>query len=172
MADLSVTIVDRLSRGDRADLCQATAQAIEDGIGFGWIRPPSRQRLEAYWKGVLLVPERILLVGRVDNTVAGAAQMVKPAPSFEVGTFAVTLETHFVAPWARGHGLAKRLLAAVENEARDQGFTVVRLEVRATQTRAIALYENSGYQRWGALDKYHQVGDEMIPGYFYTKDIA
>jgi len=172
MPELTVERIERLTRGDLADLCDATVAAIGAGIGFGWVRTPSRQRLEAYWKGVLVVPERVLYLGRLDGTVAAAAQLVKPAPNFEVGVFSASLETHFVAPWARGHGLAKMLLEAVEASARDEGCTVMRLDVRATQARAIALYEASGYRRWGTLDSYHLVHGQMIPGYFYVKNLA
>ncbi len=172
MAEISVEKASQLSRGDLADLCDATVDAIREGIGFGWVRPPARQRLEIYWKGVLVVPERILFLGRLDGTVAGSVQLVTPAPSFEVGTFSAAIETHFVAPWARGHGLAKSLLDAVEAEARAQDRRVIRLDVRATQERAIALYESNGYVRWGTLDKYHLVDEQMIPGYFYVKDLV
>ncbi|MDP6516039.1 MAG: GNAT family N-acetyltransferase, partial [Alphaproteobacteria bacterium] len=129
------------------------------------------ERLESYWKGVLLVPERSLFIGRLDGTVAGSVQLLKPPPNFEAGTFGAGIDTHFVAPWARGHGLAGELLAAAESAARDHGFSVMRLDVRATQIRAIALYESRGYQRWGTLDKYHMVDGEMISGYFYVKDL-
>ncbi len=171
MSETTVDAVDKLGRGDLADLCDATVEAIRDGIGFGWVRPPTHQRLEAYWKGVLLVPERALFIGRLDGTVAGSVQLLKPAPNFEAGTFGAGIDTHFVTPWARGHGLAGALLAAAEAAARAQDYSVMRLDVRATQTRAITLYESHGYRRWGTLDKYHMVDGEMIGGYFYVKDL-
>ncbi|HEY0522522.1 MAG TPA: hypothetical protein VGD08_03970, partial [Stellaceae bacterium] len=34
---------------DLADLCDATEAAILDGGGFGWLKPPPRPLLEAYW---------------------------------------------------------------------------------------------------------------------------
>ena len=172
MPKISIDPAEKFTRGDLADLCDATVEAIADGIGFGWVRPPARQRLEAYWKGVLVVPQRDLFLGRLDGTVAGSVQLVKPPPNFEAGTFGAAIDTHFVAPWARGHGLAKKLLEAAEAAALDQGFSVMRLDVRATQDRAIALYESSGYKRWGTLDKYHMVDGQMITGYFYVKDLA
>ena len=99
MPELSVTLATELTRGDLLDLCEATDSAIRDGIGFGWVRPPSLQRLEAYWKGVLVVPERELFIGRVDGTVAGSVQLLKPPPNFEAGIFSASIDTHFVAPW-------------------------------------------------------------------------
>ena len=172
MPELAVVKVKRFRRGELAELCEATVEAIRGGIGFGWVQPPARHRLEAYWRGVLLVPERELFIGRVDGAVGGSVQLVKPVPNFEAGHFAAHIDTHFVAPWARGHGLARHLLDAAEAEARAEGFSVMRLDVRATQTRAIALYESCGFERWGTLDRYHKVDGEMIAGHFYAKDLA
>ena len=172
MPKLTVMLEKELKRVDLVDLCDATDAAIRDGIGFGWVRPPSHQRLEVYWKGVLVVPERELFVGRVDGTVAGSVQLVKPPPNFEAGIFSALIDTHFVAPWARGHGLAKVLLEAAERGAREAGLSVIRLDVRESQKRAIALYERCDYQRWGTLNKYHMVDGELVAGYFYVKDLA
>ena len=171
MPTLTVSRAEELRKGDLVDLCDSTDQAIRDGIGFGWVRPPSHQRLEAYWKGVLIVPERDLFIGRVDGTVGGSVQLLKPPPNFEAGTFSASIDTHFVAPWARGHGLAKILLETAEQGAREAGLSVMRLDVRATQTRAIALYEGCHYRRWGTLEKYHMVDGQLVAGYFYVKDL-
>lgn len=171
MAQLSVEKPDALARADLADLSRATIAAIEAGIGFRWVKAPSRRRMEAYWRGVLLVPERELHLGRLDGKVAGSIQLVKPAPTNEAGDFAATIDTHFVAPWARGHGLARALLEAAEEAARGHGQRVMRLDVRVTQERAISLYESCGYRRWGTLDRYHRVDGAMVAGHFYVKDL-
>src|SRR6185503_4748788 len=75
------TEVERLrafAGDDLEDLCEATVAAIEDGGGFGWVKAPARGVLEAYWKGVLLVPERALFVARLNGTICGAVQLVSP----------------------------------------------------------------------------------------------
>lgn len=153
------------------ELCQATADAIRDGIGFNWLQSPSTDVLEKYWQGVLLVPERNLFIGYLDHTVAGAIQLIRPGPTKQTTSFCASIQAHFVAPWARGHGLAKDLLKAAERLAILSGFQILRLDVRATQQRAINLYESQGYQRWGTLEKYEHVGGLMIPGHFYWKDL-
>lgn len=168
---LSVERPERLTGADAAALTRATVAAIGDGIGFGWVTPPPRRRLAAYWRGVLLVPERELHIGRLDGEAVGSVQLVKPAPTYEAGDFAASIDTHFVAPWARGHGLARALLEAAEASARRQGYTAMRLDVRVTQTRAIDLYESAGYRRWGTLDRYHRVDGAMVAGHFYVKDL-
>lgn len=171
MATLSVAEVERFGRGELGQLCEATEAAIRDGIGFVWLSPPPRQRLEAYWRGVILVPERVLFLGYVDGTVAGSAQLVKPSANFEAGQFAAHIDTHFVAPWARGHGLARELLEAAETAARAAGLRVMRLDVRVSQKRAMKLYQSRGYERWGLLDRYHEVDGEMVAGAFYVKNL-
>ena len=80
--------------------------------------------------------------------------------------------SHFVAPWARGHGLARLLLEAAEEGAIERGYSVMRLDVRATQDRAISLYESRGYERWGTLDRYHKINGDMIAGHFYAKTLT
>ncbi|MDE3060649.1 MAG: GNAT family N-acetyltransferase [Pseudomonadota bacterium] len=168
------TRVERITEfrhADLTELVQATEDAIRDGIGFNWVVPPGRDVLETYWKGVLVVPERVLFVGRLDGTLAGSVQLLKPGPSKETTAFAASVEAHFVAPWARGHGLAKALIEAVEREARAQGFSVLRLSVRATQEAAIKLYEENGYVCWGVLPTYEFVNAKMIAGRFYYKNL-
>lgn len=168
------TRVERLTEfrhADLAELVQATEDAIGDGIGFNWVLPPGKDVLETYWKGVLVVPERVLFVGRLDGTLAAAIQLVKPGPSKETSSFAAFIEAHFVAPWARGHGLAKMLLESAEREARVQGFSVLRLSVRETQEAAIKLYEESGYKCWGVLPCYEFESARMIGGRFYYKNL-
>lgn len=157
---------------DLSDLCQATEDAIRDGIGFNWLVPPERETLETYWKGVLMVPERILFGGRLEGNLVASIQLIKPSRSKETSAFAANLEGHFVAPWARGHGLAKMLLQAAEREAAKQGFSTLLLHVRQTQSKAITLYRESLYQEWGVLPNYEFVNGSMVSGHFFYKELA
>jgi GNAT superfamily N-acetyltransferase len=52
----------------------------------------------------------------------------------------------YVIPDARGRGLARRLLAAIEAAARDLGYLRVRLDTGRFQAAAEALYRSSGYE--------------------------
>jgi len=168
---ISVEPITSLSKRDLGDLCDAASAAIVDGAGFGWVRPPQPEAFERYWRGVLIVPERRLLVARLDQVVAGSIQLVNPPRQKEAWAHACLVDTHFVAPWARGHGLARALLEAAINEARSAGFEVMNLSVRETQSAAIALYESEGFVRWGRHPKYAKVGGELIAGLYYSKDL-
>ncbi|GAB4238919.1 MAG: hypothetical protein Tsb0032_43190 [Kiloniellaceae bacterium] len=156
---------------DLHDLCDAAEAAIQHGGGFGWLTPPPRQTMEAYWQGVLLVPERELYVGRLDGTIAGSAQLVRPPRNNEAQSLTGTLTTFFVAPWARGHGLAPALVASIEEAARGNGLRVLNLDVRETQARAIEVVEEAGFVRWGTHPHYAWVNEAWVTGYYYYKDL-
>ena len=160
-----------LKRADKASLCEATEEAIRDGIGFNWNTAPAREVLEAYWRGVLVVPGRELFVGRLDGTIAGAIQLVKPPASKQSQAFRARITNHFVAPWARGHGMAVQLLADAEAEAKRHGFRALTLEVRESQKRAIEIYESHGYSKWGEMPYYEMINGRMVAGSFYAKTL-
>jgi GNAT superfamily N-acetyltransferase len=55
------------------------------------------------------------------------------------------LRRMYVRPDARGRGLSRTLLGALEEEARGLGYAFVRLETGDRQPEAIGLYVSSGY---------------------------
>jgi ribosomal protein S18 acetylase RimI-like enzyme len=166
------TAVERLEAfrsTDLHDLCDAAEAAIKVDGGFGWLAAPPRHVMEAYWRGVLLVPERRLFVSRLDGTICGSAQLSRPPRNNEAQAFAAQLTSNFIAPWARGHGLARAIVVAIEEAARADGFSILNLDVRDTQTAAIQLYESLGYIRWGTHPAYALVDGAIIPGHYYYK---
>ena len=165
----AVERVRELAEDDMQALCEATDAAIIEGGGFGWLASPGRQALERYFRGVLLVPDRELFLARLDGTVVGAAQLVRPPRNNEAQAFAATLMHAYVAPYARGFGLARMMTLRVEEGARALGYRVLNLDVRETQTAAIALYEGLGYERWGTHPWYARVGGRTIRGFYYCK---
>ena len=172
MPDIAVERVEQLNGHDLNALCEAAEDAIAEGGGFGWLAAPPRATLETYWRGVLLVPERLLFVGRLDGVIAGSAQLLRPARNNEAQSHAATLTTMFVAPWARGHRLGYGLIEAVETQARADGFRLINLDVRATQTTAIARYDSLGYVRWAEHPYYARVNDAWVAGYYYYKNLG
>jgi ribosomal protein S18 acetylase RimI-like enzyme len=167
--DLFVERVRQFTDQDLAALCESTDAAIIDGGGFGWINPPGRRALETYFRGVMLVPERELFVARLDGDIVGSAILARPPRNNEAQSFAATLMHSFIAPYARGHGLARLLTEEVEERARELGYHVLNLDVRETQAPAIRLYESLGYVRWGEHPDYALVRGKSVRGYFYYK---
>lgn len=169
-----VPVVERLREfapGDLSTLCDATYEAIDGGGGFGWVHKPERDVLERFWQGVLAMPARILFVARLDGVICGTCQLVQPPKNNEAQGHAVQLTTNFVAPWARGHGLAKRLVEQAEQVARAEGYSVINLDVRETMDAAIKLYESLGYERIGTHPFYARVDDQVLKGHYYFKVI-
>ena len=160
-----------LNKIDLQELCDATEEAILAGGGFGWISPPSLKTLQDYWKGVLLIPERILIIGKIDNIIAGSVQLIKPAKNNEAQAHLCNLSTFFISPWGRGYGLAKEVYEKAEKEAKNQGFKVITLEVRETQHRAIQIYEQAGFTKCGINPKSAFVGKKFISGIYYYKEL-
>ena len=166
-----VEVVDTLSQSDINDLCDATDAAIEGGGGFGWVDLPNRDVLERYWQGVMAMPARTLFVARLDGVICGTCQLWKPPRNNEAQAHTVTLTTNFVAPWARGHGLAKLLVETAEKVAVDDDFAVINLEVRETMTQAIEMYEGLGYIRFGEHPYSVRLPDQVLKGFYYYKVI-
>jgi DNA-binding MarR family transcriptional regulator/GNAT superfamily N-acetyltransferase len=67
----------------------------------------------------------------------GAVKLPPGAPAY--------LKRMWLAPEARGLGLGRRLLQALEHHAPQAGARVVQLETNRTLPEAIALYRSSGY---------------------------
>ncbi len=165
-------LVEQVTEFDDEDLhalCEATSAAIIDGGGFGWVNPPGMRALETYFRGVLLVPERELFLARLNGAVVGSAHLVRPPRNNEAQSHACQLMHAYIAPYARGHGLARMLTIAVEERARELGYHVLNLDVRETQEAAIRLYESLGFVRWGVHPDYALVRGKTVRGFFYYK---
>lgn len=71
----------------------------------------------------------------------------------------------YVLPAARGQGLSRVLLDALEQRARALGYSVARLDTADRQPAAERLYEGSGYRR---IPPYN---DNDLATYWYEKDL-
>ncbi len=58
---------------------------------------------------------------------------------------AAEVKRMYVRPHARGAGVSRALLGALEDEARARGFEVIRLETGIRQPEAMRLYASAGY---------------------------
>lgn len=60
----------------------------------------------------------------------------------------------WTSPEHRRRGHARRVLGALEQEARELGYRVVRLQTGAIATPAVALYHAAGYRRVAPFGRY------------------
>jgi DNA-binding MarR family transcriptional regulator len=88
----------------------------------------------------LVPPRGAFLVASVDGepVACGAVKRIEG----EVGY----VKRMWVAEGSRGLGLGRRMLAALEAQARELGLTILRLETNRTLAEAVRLYRSSGYE--------------------------
>jgi GNAT superfamily N-acetyltransferase len=117
-----------------------------------------------------------------DMPKAGAAELGPPHGSFIVGyrdgepiccggikrldEQHCELKRMYVAPAARGSGVGRVLLHALEDAARSLGYTVARLDTGPAQAGAQHLYESDGYV---AIDNFNQ---NPIASFFGEKPLT
>lgn len=63
-----------------------------------------------------------------------------------IGEDACEIKRMYVVPEARGRGLARELLLALEDRAREIGYAIARLDTGDRQPAAKHLYESAGYR--------------------------
>ena len=168
---IKTEILKSISGEDLADLCNITEEAIKAGGGFGLLIRPPREVLNKYWKGLVVVQNRVLIVGRLNEAIAGTLQLIFQPPNNQAQQNIFNVSSHFVAPWARGHGLAKKMIDKAEIIGIESGANCAQLDVRETQDAAIQLFKSKGYIRWGVNPNYAQVNGKNIKGYYYYKKL-
>jgi ribosomal-protein-alanine N-acetyltransferase len=67
----------------------------------------------------------------------------------------------------RGHGVGRRLLESMLDRARQVGMELAFLEVRPSNTVAIAMYESMGFDRVGVRKGYYQSASGREDAYVY-----
>ena len=140
-----------------------------DRVGFG--HPDAHLLIEAVQE------EYVVRYGGRDDTPLDRLMFEPPAGSFFVGylddvpvasgawrrrddldvfgsTETAEIKRMYVAPPARGLGLARLMLAHLERTAAEAGARVMVLETGTAQPEAIALYESSGYTRIESFGHY------------------
>jgi predicted N-acetyltransferase YhbS len=130
--------------GDAAVLAATIAAAFEQYRGR--LVPESaafRETADAITRELAAGSDAI--IAEQDGEVLGCV-MIKPADDSDDGSSA---DLYFgrlsVTPAARGRGIARRLVEAVEDEARRRGLAGVRLGVRIVLTENQRLFTSLGY---------------------------
>lgn len=105
-------------------------------------------------------PSGVFLVACLGGVPVGCAGWRSHGGSGEVAE----LKRLYVASTARGRGIARSLLAAVERSAREYGRSRLILECGDRQPEAIALYQRSGYERIEDFGFYRDEPDVLSFG--------
>jgi ribosomal protein S18 acetylase RimI-like enzyme len=111
-------------------------------------------------------PQGYFVVGYLDGVPAACggwrAHDEAPEEPLQVGD--AEIKRMYVVDSARGRGLARRVLAHLEETAVSAGRTRIVLETGTRQPEAIALYESSGYDRMPNFGTYRDHPDSLCFG--------
>ena len=176
-AEVSVRRVGATEATTRADaLAQALAglliDCVEGGASVGFMLPLLPERALAFWRGVLdsvARGERVLLVAEDRNgRVVGTVQLVTAQPDNQ--PHRADVAKLLVHRSARRRGVAQRLMAAVDDAAREQGKSVMVLDT-VTGGAAERLYQRAGWQRVGVVPNYALMptGDFCATTFFFKQ---
>jgi GNAT superfamily N-acetyltransferase len=81
------------------------------------------------------------------------------------GSEVAEIKRLWVAPSARGLGLARRLMTAAEGVARELSINILRLDTNSTLAEAQQLYRNTG---WSEIDRFN---DDPYPDTFFERHL-
>ena len=155
-------------------LADLLIDCVEGGASVSFMLPISKDTARQFWQHVadgVIRDERILLVAEYpDGKVVGTVQLITAQP--ENQPHRADVAKMLVHREARRQGVAARLMAAVDDEARRAGKSVLVLDT-VTGGDAERLYERAGWQRVGEVPNYALMPDGRFCGTtFFHKQLA
>jgi ribosomal-protein-alanine N-acetyltransferase len=96
----------------------------------------------------------LVLIAGAKGVVAGYCAVLFRAGSRKARLYSIAA--------VRDGGLGRALLTAAESAATARGCSELRLEVRQDNTRAISLYEQNDYRRFGRKPDYYADGSTAL----------
>ena len=138
---------------DIAQLAALIVDAVNSGAGVSFLAGLTVAEAERWWTGVLaqLTPRTVILVARDGRRIVGTVQLQPAwAPNQPHRADVAKLMVHRDA---RRRGVARRLMHALEQSARDHGFTVLVLDTVRGES-AERLYESMGWSRVGVIPNF------------------
>jgi GNAT superfamily N-acetyltransferase len=155
-------------------LADVLIDCVEGGASVSFMWPLSRDKAQAFWRGVaegVVRGERALLIAEdAAGDILGTVQLVLAQP--ENQPHRADVAKMLVHRRARRQGVAQRLMAAIEEEARTEGKTVLVLDT-VTGGDAERLYARAGWQRVGVVPNYALMPDGAFCGTtFFCKQLS
>ncbi|SMG01345.1 GNAT family N-acetyltransferase [Burkholderia singularis] len=141
-------------------LADVLLDCVDGGASVGFMAPLAPERACAFWRDVAACVargERVLFVAeQADGRVVGTVQMIVGLP--ENQPHRADVAKMLVRRDARRQGVARRLLAALDDTARELGKTLLVLDT-ATGSDAERLYQSAGWQCVGVVPNYALMPD-------------
>jgi ribosomal protein S18 acetylase RimI-like enzyme len=109
------------------------------------------------FKRLLTSPSVAAIAAERDGRPVGYALVLFRNNSSVARLYSIAVNAH-----AGGRGIGTALLQAAEAAALEHGRSVLRLEVKESNARAIARYQKSGYRRFGTHHQYYEDGEHAL----------
>jgi len=152
-------------------LADVLLDCVEGGASVSFMLPTARDTALRFWQGVVDGVERgvrTLVVAEDEQGVVGTVQLITDMP--ENQPHRADVAKLLVHRRARGAGIGRQLMEAVEDAARGQGRSVLVLDTASST--AERLYERLGWQRVGVVPSYALLPDgEPCATVFYYKHV-
>ena len=144
-------------RVERLPISHPDADLLVEEVQEEYVRRYGSRDETPMQPGFFDAPLGAFFVGYLEDKPAVTGAWRRRTDVVVEGTSATAeVKRMYVAPRARGLGLARAMLAHLEATAHESGADVMVLETGQRQPEAIALYESAGYAR--------------IPGFGFYKD--
>ena len=153
-------MIEELARpaaeSDIRELAALLLDAVASGASVGFLETLTQAEAEAWWRKRLGDERAVILVARDATGIAGTVQLLPaPMPNQPHRADVAKLQVH---RRARGQGLGRALMNAIEERARAAGFTLLTLDTKRGDA-AERLYEATGWTRVGVIPRYAQDPD-------------
>jgi GNAT superfamily N-acetyltransferase len=159
------------ARNRIGQLADVLLDCVEGGASVSFMLPMARETALRFWQGVADGVERgvrTLVVAEDTQGIVGTVQLITDLP--ENQPHRADVAKLLVHRRARGGGIGRQLMDAVEGEAREQGRRVLVLDTASAT--AERLYERLGWQRVGVVPDYALMPDgELCATVFFYKHV-
>jgi GNAT superfamily N-acetyltransferase len=159
---MKVHCLDAHEAAERIDqLADVLLDCVEGGASVSFMLPMAREKALRFWDKVadgVARGERTLVVAEDGQGIVGTVQLITDMP--ENQPHRADVAKLLVHRRARGAGIGRRLMEAVEEAARGQGRRVLVLDTASAT--AERLYERLGWQRAGVVPDYAYMPDGAL----------
>ncbi len=175
IAGLAVEVLDAAAATSaERRLAEILLACVEAGASVGFRRPLKQGKARHFWQGIatdVARRRRLLLAAWSEGVLAGTVQLALPGS--ENRPHAADIEKLLVHPTARRQGIARALLAKVEQAARAHGRTLLVLDTRLGDG-AEALYRAQGWTEVGRIPDFALDADGRVlePIAFFYKRLG
>lgn len=130
--------------------------AVDGGASVSFLPPLDRDAATRFWRELTLLPRGAVVIARDGDRVDGVVVLAPAwAPNQPHRADVAKLLVH---RRARGAGLGRRLMTALEDHARAMGFRLLTLDTRRGDV-AERLYRRLGWCEVGVIPDYAIYGD-------------